>query len=67
MTLRSAAGLAIVGMALLTIRLTVNLITNISGVLGGFIPANALLVSLINFLAGLSLLVFFAVFYKSKP
>lgn len=66
MTLRNAAVFAIVGMALWTIRLAMDLITSISGVVGGFVPANALLVSLIDFVAVLSLLVFFVVFHRSK-
>jgi hypothetical protein len=39
MTLKNAALFALVGMALLTALLTVNLILNVSGVVRGFIPA----------------------------
>lgn len=66
MTLKSATLFAIVGTALWTIRLAMQFITAISGVAGGFVAANILLISLIEFLAALSLLVFFVVFYKSK-
>jgi hypothetical protein len=67
MSLRNATLFAIVGMALWTIRLGLHLFTMISGVSGGFVPANAMLVALIDFLAAVSLLVFFVVFYGSRP
>jgi hypothetical protein len=66
MTLRNATVFAIVGMALGTIHLALDLITGISGVAGGFIPANSLLKSLIDFLAVFSLLVFFVVFHRKQ-
>jgi len=40
MTLPNATVFAIVGMACWTIRLALDLITSISGVAGGFVPAN---------------------------
>ena len=46
--------------------LTVSLIINVSGVVRGFIPAMALLTSLIQWVAGLSLLLFFAVFHRAQ-
>lgn len=67
MTLRSAAFFAIIGTGLWTLRLLMQLVTAISGVAGGYVAFNILLISLIEFLAALSLLVFFVVFYKSKP
>ena len=66
MTLKSAAFFALVGMALFMVLLTVSLIINVSGVVRGFIPAMALLTSLIQWVAGLSLLVFFAVFHRAQ-
>lgn len=66
MSLRNATVFAIIGMALWTIRLAMLLFTSISGVSGGFLPFNTLLVTLIEFIAVLSLLVFFVVFYGTK-
>ena len=66
MTLRNATVFAIVGMALWVIRLALDLFNTISGVTGGFMPANSLLKSLIDFFAALSLLVFFVVFHKRQ-
>jgi len=66
MTLRNAAVFAIVGMALWTTRLALDLINSFSGVAGGIVPANSLLKSLIDFLAALSLLVFFVVFHRKQ-
>ena len=67
MSLRNATVFAIIGMALWTIRLALLLFTGISGVTGGFLPFNTLLVMLIEFVAALSMLVFFVVFYRSRP
>ena len=66
MTLKNAALFALVGMILLTVLLTVNLIENLSGVLRGFIAAVALLASLVEWLASLAVLVFFAVFHLTQ-
>ena len=66
MTLKSAALFALVGMALFMVLLTVSLIINVSGVVRGFIPAMALLTSLIQWVAGLSLLLFFAVLHRAQ-
>ena len=64
--MKNAALFAIVGTALWTIHLLLHVITNLTGVSGSFVPVNTLIGSLVDFLAALSLLVFFAVFYKSK-
>ena len=66
MTLKQAAFLALSGMALLTVLLTANLISNVAGVARGIIPAVTLLTSLIDWLASVSVLLFFAVFYKKQ-
>ena len=66
MTLKNAAFLALVGMVLLTVLLTMNLINNVSGVVRGFIPVMALLISLVQWLASVSVLVFFAVFHRTQ-
>ena len=66
MTLKYAAFFALVGMALLTVLLTVNLILNVSGVLRGFIPAVTLLTSLVEWVASLGVLVFFVVFHRTQ-
>ena len=64
MTLKSAAFFALVGMALLTVWLTFGLVTSVSGVVRGFLPAAGLLAALVQWIASLSLLVFFAVFHN---
>ena len=48
MSLKNAAFFALVGMVLLTVLLTRSLIINVSGVMRGFIPAVALLTSLVQ-------------------
>jgi hypothetical protein len=66
MTLKNAAFLALIGTLLLTILLAVDFIKTVSGVLGDLIPAMALLRSLIDLLAGLSVTVFFYVFNRGQ-
>jgi hypothetical protein len=66
MKLKNATCFAIVGTAAWTILAAVNLVRNISGVAGGFRPAITLLTSLIQFVAALSLLVFFIMFRRSQ-
>jgi hypothetical protein len=66
MTLKNAAFFAVFGMALLTVLVTVNLVTNLSGVMHGFVPVVALLTTLVEWLASLSVLLFFGVFYRSQ-
>jgi hypothetical protein len=66
MTLKNAAFVAVCGMALLTVLVTVSLVTNLSGVLHGFVPVAALLTSLVEWLASLSVLLFFGVFYRRQ-
>ncbi len=53
-------------MLLWTIRMTIGMAKGISGVAGGFLPLNTLIVSIVDFLAALSLLIFFVVYYKSR-
>ena len=66
MNLKNAAFFAFIGMALLTILLAVGFIRDFSALLAGAIAAMALLISLIHLLTGLSVAVFFYVFYKSQ-
>jgi hypothetical protein len=66
MTLKNATLFALTGMLLWTVVLTIRLIINIEGVLHGIVPDIAVLSLLIEWLASLSLLVFFAVFHKSQ-
>lgn len=66
MKLKSATCFAIVGTTAWTILTAVNLVRNISGVAGGFLPAITLLTSLIQFVAALSLLLFFVIFRRSQ-
>jgi glucan phosphoethanolaminetransferase (alkaline phosphatase superfamily) len=66
MTLKNAALFALLAMALLTVVLTVNLIVNVSGVMRGFIPPVTLLTSLIQWLASVSVFVFFLVFHRTQ-
>jgi hypothetical protein len=66
MTLKNATFFAIVGVAVWTILLAVDFVVKLSGVARGFIAADALLASLIQFVAVLSLLVFFVVFRRSQ-
>jgi hypothetical protein len=66
MTLKNAAFFALVGMAMLTVLISVNLLTDLSGVARGLVPYMAMLRSLVEWLASLSLLIFFAVFYRKQ-
>jgi hypothetical protein len=66
MTLKNAAVIALAGMLLLTVVWVVDLIFNISNVLGGLVPAVALFRSLIYAFAGLCVTIFFFVFYKAQ-
>lgn len=66
MTLKNAAFLALAGMALLTVLLTINLIRSLSGVIHGFIPEMTFLTTLVQWLASVSVLVFFGVFYRKQ-
>jgi len=66
MTLKNAAFLALVGMAMLTVLISVNLLTDLSGVARGLVPYMAMLRSFVEWLASLSLLIFFAVFYRKQ-
>jgi hypothetical protein len=64
MSLKSAAFLALIGMILVTILRLYDLISTITNVMGGLVPAMTLLSSLIYAFASLSLTIFFARFHK---
>jgi len=66
MSTKSAALFALIAMILWTLRMTVGLIKSISGLAGGYVALNVTVVSLIDFLAALSLLIFFAVYYSKS-
>jgi hypothetical protein len=66
MTLKNAAFFALVGMLLWTIVLTARLVIDVSGVVNGIVPAVAVLTSLVEWVAGLSLFVFFLVFHGTQ-
>ncbi len=66
MNLKNAALLAFVGTLLLTLVAAVDFIRTISGVLGGFVPAMALLRSTIYLFASLTVTVFFYVFNRPQ-
>jgi hypothetical protein len=66
MTLRNAAFFAMIGTGLWTILTALNLFRDISGLAEGIIPIFTLLSSLIEFLAALSLLLFFAIWYRQS-
>lgn len=66
MSTKGAALFGIIAMLLWTIRMTIGMAKGISGVAGGFLPLNTLIVSIVDFLAALSLLIFFVVYYKSR-
>ena len=64
MTLKNAALLALIGIALLTIVVVVGFIVSLVGFLRGAVAAVPLLASFIRVFATLSLAVFFYVFHK---
>jgi hypothetical protein len=66
MTLKNTASLAFVGMVLVTILLIAGLISDVSGVVRGLIPAMRLLTSLIYAFASLCVVVFLYAFYKAQ-
>ena len=66
MTLKNAASLALIGTILLTVVVVVDVFRTISGVLGGFVPAMALLRSLIYLFASLTVTLFFWVFSRAQ-
>jgi hypothetical protein len=66
MTVKKAALVATVGMALWTLLLTVDLFKIAAGILNGLLPSNTLFPALIQLLAALSLLVFFFVLQRSE-
>jgi hypothetical protein len=64
MSTKGAALFALIAMILWTLRMTVSLIKDLSGLAGGFVSLSVTVVSLIDFLAALSLLIFFAVYWS---
>ena len=66
MTLKNAAVLALVGMALLTLLLALDFINLFLGVMRDIVPMMAMLRALIYLLASLSLTMFLYVFYKRQ-
>jgi hypothetical protein len=67
MTIKNAATLALIGTLLLTVLLAVDFINSVLAVVRGLIPAMATLRSLIYFVAGLAVSVFFYVFNRAQP
>jgi hypothetical protein len=67
MNLKTAALLALLGMALLTLLVAMDFITIFSGVLSDAIAPVKLLSSLIYLFASLTLTLFLFVFHKSQP
>ena len=66
MSLKNAAFLALIALSLLSVLLLADLITNILGVLRGFIPVMALLKSLAYAFASVSLAAFFYFFHNTQ-
>ena len=64
MSLKSAAFLALIGTILVTILRLYDLVSTITNVIGGLVPAIALVTSLIYAFASLGLAAFFFVFHK---
>jgi len=66
MTLKNAALFALIGMTLLTVKLAVVFIRDVSALLAGAIAAITMLMEFINLLASLSVAVFLYVFYRAQ-
>jgi len=66
MSLKSAAFIALIGTILVAILRLYDLISTIAHVMGGLVPAMALLASLIYAFASLGLAVFLFVFHKQS-
>jgi len=66
MTLKSAALLALIGTALLTILLAVDFTRTLLGIARDVVPAIAVLRSSVDVLAALSLVIFFYAFHKAQ-
>jgi hypothetical protein len=66
MSLKTAAFLALVGMALLTILLAADFINVVLGVMRDVVPAMALVRSLVHLLASLTVTVFLYAFQKGQ-
>ena len=65
-TLKTAAFLALIGMLLLTILVSVDFILTLSGMLRDIVPAISLLTSLVHLLASVSVTVFFYTYYRAQ-
>jgi hypothetical protein len=66
MSLKNAALLALIGVAVLSVLVMVHFIFTLAGVMRGLIPAMALLSSVVRLFASLCVLVFFLVFYRRQ-
>ena len=66
MSLKNAALLALVGMALLTILTAADFVNTTLGIMRDVVPAIAILRSLVYVLASLTVTVFFYVFHKAQ-
>ena len=66
MSLKSAAFLALIGMILVTILRLYDLISTVTNVIGGLVPAITLVSSLIYAFASLTLAVFFFVYHRQS-
>jgi hypothetical protein len=67
MSLKGAAFLALIGMALLTVVLALGFFRDLSASIAGAIATVTLVTSLIHLFASLSVTVFLFVFYKAQP
>jgi hypothetical protein len=66
MTVKNAASLALIGTILLTVLVAVDFFRTMAGVMGGFVPAMALLRSLIYLFASLTVTLFFYAFNRAQ-
>jgi hypothetical protein len=66
MSLKNAALLALMGIALLTLLVVANFVTTLSGVMRDLIPTMVLVPSVVHVFASLGALVFFFVFYRAQ-
>jgi hypothetical protein len=66
MTLKTSALLALLGTAMLTLLLVLGLFRDVTGLMSGVVPMLEMLKSLIYVLAGVSMVLFFYVFYKAQ-
>jgi hypothetical protein len=66
MSLKTAALLALVGMALVTVLMLTDFVLSFFGLLSGIVPAMALLMSIIRLFASIAVTVFFWVFHRAQ-